>query len=65
MTESVGSTENGQTDRYMSEPELRTYLGYSASTIRRFREKGMPCIGKDRLRRYHIGSVLQWLSEKA
>lgn len=51
------------TDRYLSEPELRTYLDYSASTIRRLRTKGLPCFGQDRLRRYHLGAVLQWLTE--
>jgi len=50
------------TDRYLSEPELRSYLGYSPSTIRRLRKKGLPCVGTARLRRYHLGTVLQWLS---
>ena len=52
------------TDRYMSEPELRAYLDYSASSIRRFRKKGLPCMGTGRLRRYHLGNVLQWLSSE-
>lgn len=52
------------TDRYVSEPELRAYLGYSPSTVRRFREKGLPSVGTGRLRRYHIDSVLQWLSSE-
>lgn len=51
------------TDRYLSEPELRTYLGYSPSTIRRLRRKGLPCVGEGRLRRYHVGTVIQYLSE--
>lgn len=59
----VVSPGNINTDRYLSEPELRAYLGYSRSTIRRFRRKGLPCVGKDRLRRYHIATVLQWLSD--
>ena len=62
MTTLVTTPEENTTDRYLSEPELRTYLGYSPSTIRRLRRKGLPCLGKDRLRRYHIASVLQWLA---
>jgi len=52
------------TDRYVSQPELCKYLNYSTSTIRRYRRRGMPCGGSDRLRRYHIGTVLQWLSQR-
>jgi predicted DNA-binding transcriptional regulator AlpA len=63
MTQSIDQTENRQTDRYLSEPILRTYLGYSPSTIRRLRRKGLPSVGTDRLRRYHLGAVLQWLEE--
>jgi predicted DNA-binding transcriptional regulator AlpA len=63
MTSSATTSDNSTTDRYLSEPDLRTYLGYSPSTIRRFRKQGMPCIGQDRLRRYHLGSVLKWLNE--
>jgi hypothetical protein len=51
------------TDRYMSEPELRTYLGYSPSTMSRLRNKGLPCVGTGRLRRYHVSTVLQWLAQ--
>jgi len=64
MTQSASKIEYRETDRYVSEPELRTYLGYSASTIRRLRKKGLPCVGTDRLRRYHLASVLQWLAEQ-
>jgi phage terminase Nu1 subunit (DNA packaging protein) len=52
-------------DRWVSEPELRYCLDYSSSTIRRLRKRGLPCVGRDRLRRYHLGTVLQWLSEHA
>lgn len=62
MMNSAIKIANRETDRYLSEPELRSYLGYSPSTIRRLRHKGLPSIGQDRLRRYHIGIVLQWLS---
>lgn len=64
MMQSGHIIENRETDHYLSEPELRTYLGYSSSTIRRFRRKGLPCVGKGRLRRYHVGSVIQWISEQ-
>ena len=65
MTTSITNIENMQIDRFVSEPELRTYLGYSPSTIRRLRKKGLPCVGRDRLRRYHLGKVIQWLSVHA
>jgi len=52
-------------DVWVTEPELRRRLGYSPSTIRRLRKRGMPCVGRDRLRRYHWPTVLQWLAEHA
>jgi predicted DNA-binding transcriptional regulator AlpA len=52
-------------DIWLSEPELRQRLQYSRSTITRLRKRGMPCVGRDRLRRYHLPTVLQWLSEHA
>jgi len=64
MMQLAHKLESRETDRYLSEPELRTYLGYSPSTIRRLRKKGLPCIGQDRLRRYHLGTVLEWLAEQ-
>lgn len=62
MTNSMSKIESRETDLYLSEPDLRTYLGYSPSTMRRLRRKGLPYVGSDRLRRYHLASVLQWLS---
>jgi hypothetical protein len=50
-------------DRWMSEPELRQYLSYSPRTMRRLRKRGLPHIGRDRLRRYHLPAVLQWLEK--
>jgi len=52
------------TDVWIREPQLRAYLQVSASTIRRLRARGLPSLGKDRLRRYHLETVLQWLSEQ-
>ena len=52
-------------DIWLSEPELRQHLKYSRSTIARLRKRGLPCIGSDRLRRYHLPTVLQWLAEYA
>jgi biotin operon repressor len=49
-------------DAWLSEPELRDRLGYSPSTIRRLRARGLPHVGSDRLRRYHLPTVLKWLS---
>lgn len=63
MTNSMSKIESRETDRYLSEPELRAYFRYSASTIRRLRTKGLPCVGADRLRRYHLGAVLEWLAD--
>ena len=51
------------TDVWIREPQLRAYLQVSASTIRRLRARGLPSLGSDRLRRYHLETVLQWLSE--
>jgi hypothetical protein len=52
-------------DIWLTEPELRQRLQYSRSTITRLRTRGLPCVGRDRLRRYHWPSVLHWLSEHA
>jgi hypothetical protein len=66
MTTSTGIDERQTTeDMWLSEPELRCCLNYSSSTIRRLRKRGLPCVGSDRLRRYHLGTVLQWLAEHA
>lgn len=64
MASSATPFESNTTDRYLSEPDLARHLGYSPSTVRRLRKKGLPCVGKDRLRRYHLGTVLKWLSER-
>jgi biotin operon repressor len=64
MTSSATHMDNIQTDRYMSEPDLAKHLSCSPSTVRRLRKKGLPCVGKDRLRRYHLGTVLKWLNER-
>jgi phage terminase Nu1 subunit (DNA packaging protein) len=66
MTTSIGVGEIQTTeDRWLSEPELRAYLSYSASTIQRLRKRGLPCVGSDRLRRYHLATVMKWLAEHA
>lgn len=52
-------------DRWVSQPELRRLLAYSATTVRRFRQRGLPCVGQNRLRRYHLPTVLHWLSKHA
>ena len=51
------------TDVWITEPQLRAYLQVSGSTIRRLRARGLPSLGSDRLRRYHLEMVLQWLSK--
>ena len=48
-------------DVWLTEPQVRRQLQLSASTIRRLRTRGLPCIGQYRLRRYHLPTVLQWL----
>jgi hypothetical protein len=53
------------TDTWVGEPRLREFLSMSSSTIRRLRKRGLPSVGSDRLRRYNVGIVLQWLSEHA
>lgn len=51
-------------DIWVSTPELCQRLRYSRSTVVRLRKRGLPCVGHDRLRRYHLPSVLQWLSQQ-
>ena len=48
-------------DDWFKEPELRIYLMISRDTFRRWRKKGLPHIGKGRLRRYHWPTLLEWL----
>jgi hypothetical protein len=50
---------------WLSEPDLRQYLGYSSSTVRRLRARGLPCVGQNRLRRHHLPTVVKWLAEHA
>lgn len=64
MENTTSNTETQETDRYLSQPELCKYFNYSTSTIRRYKKLGMPSIGTGRLRRYHVGTVLQWLSSE-
>lgn len=52
-------------DIWVSEPELRRRLGVSRSTVARWRQRGFPHVGHDRLRRYHLPTVLRWISENA
>jgi biotin operon repressor len=51
-------------DIWVSQPELCRRLGMSRSTVTRLRRRGLPHVGHDRLRRYHLPSVLQWLSQQ-
>ena len=53
------------TDTWVGEPLLREYLKMSASTIRRLRKRGLPSVGSDRLRRFHLETVLRWLAQHA
>jgi len=63
---STSTTAHGiAEDRYLSEPRLAAYLGYSSSTMKRLRARGLPCVGQGRLRRYHLPTVMQWLAEHA
>jgi len=52
-------------DRWVSEPQLREFLNMSSSTIRRLRKRGLPSLGSNRLRRYHLETVLRWIAENA
>ena len=52
-------------DRWVSEPLLREVLSMSSSTIRRLRKRGLPSVGSDRLRRFHLETVLRWIAENA
>ena len=52
-------------DEWITEPELRRRLAYSQATVVRLRKRGLPYIGRDRLRRYHWPTLLTWLSQRA
>jgi len=52
-------------DIWVSGPEVCRRLGMSRSTLRRLRNKGLPHLGDDRLRRYHLPTVLKWLAGNA
>jgi hypothetical protein len=54
-----------ESDVWVTEPALRRRLTYSAATLSRLCEKGLPHLGTGRLRRYHIAEVLQWPLERA
>jgi len=53
------------TDVWVGGSQLREFLSMSSSTIRRLRKRGLPSVGRDRLRRYHLETVLRWLAENA
>ena len=52
-------------DTWIRRPELCQYLQFSPITLRRLRKRGLPSIGSDRLRRYHLPSVIQWLADRS
>ena len=51
-------------DTWMSGPQLCQHLQFSPSTLRRLRKRGLPSIGSNRLRRYHLPSVILWLADR-
>jgi biotin operon repressor len=61
----INVAETKVEDIWVSGPELCRRLGVSRSTVKRMRQRGLPHVGHDRLRRYHLPTVLQWLSEHA
>ena len=48
-------------DMWCKEPELCLWLMMSRDTFRRWRKRGLPCLGSGRLRRYHWPTLLEWL----
>ena len=64
MTIGAAAVKHEDVHEWISEPELRTRLAYSRSTIARLRARGLPHIGRDRLRRYEWAAVLRWLRER-
>ena len=50
-------------DDWFKEPELRLYLMISRDTFRRWRKRGLPCLGSGRLRRYHWPTLLDWMTK--
>ena len=63
MSGSAPTTTTPVEDIWVSEPDLRLVLVYSRATVRRLRQKGLPHVGHDRLRRYHLPTVVKWLAE--
>lgn len=59
----VEHVASGAADVFITETELRRRLGYSRSTVARLRARGLPHVGRDRLRRYEWAGVLEWLSQ--
>lgn len=51
-------------EEWLTDAELRRRLNYSASTIKRLRQSGMPHVGAGRLRRYSWVEVRRWLTER-
>ncbi len=49
-------------DFWYTEPDLRLWLSISRDTFRRWRKRGLPCIGSGRLRRYHGPTVVDWIA---
>jgi hypothetical protein len=51
---------------WVREPELRAYFRFSKDTIKRLRRRGLPSVGRYRLRRYPpLKVVVEWLREHA
>jgi hypothetical protein len=50
-------------EEWITDSELRHRLRYSKSTIQRLRARGLPCLGRGRLRRFHWPTVCDWLAE--
>jgi len=51
-------------DYFVSGPDLCALLGFHRATLFRLRQRGLPCVGSKRLRRYHVETVLRWLSQQ-
>ena len=49
-------------DFFVSGPDLCALLDFHKATLVRLRQRGLPFVGSGRLRRYHVHTVLRWLS---
>jgi hypothetical protein len=61
----AGPGDDASLDYWLSGPDLAAWLGFHKTTLLRLRKRGLPFVGSGRLRRYHVQTVIGWLSRHA